>query len=648
MKINLIKKTMKQLIALVLTGMFLITACSKTGEVEPSIDSETPAESLESGEEESEENTGISTEDTIQVDVEYSSKDLDAAIDASSAARITFSEEGILAEGAEVAGSIVRITSSGTYILSGISTQGQIVVDAPEDADIILALEGLELTNPDGPAINIIEADKVILTLMEGTKNIISDGEVYIDSDDTSSPDAAIYSKADLTINGLGELEVMGSYNHGIVSKDDLKIVSGQITVTAVNDGIKGKDLVAVKDGQILINAGGDGIQSSNDEDPLKGFIVIENGLFTITAAEDGIQGETSLTIIDGKFDIKTGGGIDSTEMNSNTGKLGDHTEEDSSDSAKGLKAGTQLTINGGEIHIDAYDDAIHSNGSITINNGNIGLSSGDDAIHADQDLLISDGEIYIETSIEGLEGATVTILDGNLHVGAMDDGINTSGGNDSGTTEVVPGKGGIDASDGSKLIIKGGEIFIEAQGDGIDSNGDIEMSGGRVIIFGPTGGADGAVDYNGTFTMTSGVILGLGSSAMAKSISSTSTQGAFLLNTSTSSGEGILHIQSSDGEELITALAEKSFSSILFSSPDLEVGETYTVYTGGTYEGEGQEGVLEGGTYIEGEILGSVEMTSLQTMIGSQGMGQGGGAGVRPGGNAEVVPGGERPGKRP
>ncbi len=578
-------------------------------------------------------------------DVEYSAKDLETAFDLETAGKITLSDSGaaVAGEGITVDNNIVTIRSAGTYVLSGTMADGQIIVDAGDGDDVVLVLNGMDLTNTATSPIYIKNADKAVITLPEGTVNQVSDGTEYTyEETEAEEPDAAIFSKADLTINGRGSLQVNGNFSHGIVSKDDLKITGGILQVTAVNDGIKGKDCVAVLAGDITVDAGGDGIQASNAEDASLGFVLIEAGTLDITAGHDGIQAETDLLIKAGDITLNTGGGsANSSTSNASWGTWGGETSPGAaddpaltvSDSAKGIKAGQLITIDGGVIKADSSDDSIHSNGNITINGGTIQISSGDDGIHADQALTVNNGDIYIEKCYEGLEGAVITINDGDLHVGAMDDGINTAGGNDGSSVNGRPGQNGFDASDGSRLTINGGYVFISADGDGIDCNGDILMSSGTVVVNGPTANNNGAVDYNGNFTLTGGTLLAAGSSGMAQGVSDTSTQPAFLLNTSNIPAETLVHIEASTGETILTFMSGKTFGSIAFSFEGLKVGETYRVLTGGTSTGTATDGVYTGGSYTGGAELISFEMTSSLTAIGSGGM---------------MQPGSGVPGKRP
>lgn len=218
--------------------------------------------------------------------------------------------------GAESKDGSVTITAAGTYVLSGKLSDGQIVVNNQDEGSVHLVLNGVNITNSDSAAIDIKEAGKVIITLEDGTENSVSDGATYVYADETTDePSAAIFSKADLTINGTGKLSVSANYNDGITSKDDLKIMGGTIEIKAADDGIVGKDLVAVQDGNISITAEGDGMKSTNDTETDKGFIAIAAGTFDITAGNDGIQAETSLVIDGGTYTLVTGGGNEKGEV---------------------------------------------------------------------------------------------------------------------------------------------------------------------------------------------------------------------------------------------------------------------------------------------------------------------------------------------
>lgn len=270
----------------------------------------------------------------------------------------------------------LTIKAGGTYVISGSLDNGQISIDSEDKKTVRLVLNGVEINSADTSVINVMNAEKTVISLEEGTENVLSDGEEYVFEDsDTDEPNAAIFSKDDLTINGSGRLVVNGNYNNGITSKDELKITGGDIQINAVDDGLMGRDLVAIKDGAIAIEAGGDGIKSSNDEDATKGTIAIEGGEFSIVSGNDGIQSTASVYITDGAYTIAAGGGSPETIATSEgmmraPQEEAETVDETASDSAKGIKAVTNLAVSGGTFAIDSLDDAVHSDGDVAISGG--------------------------------------------------------------------------------------------------------------------------------------------------------------------------------------------------------------------------------------------------------------------------------------
>jgi len=570
-------------------------------------------------------------------ETDYNPEDLDSAPNSAANTTIQLNSDSIHVDGVgtSVNGNVVTITTAGTYQISGTLNDGQIIVDTHSAENVILILDGVDISSLSSAPIYVANAEKVILTLAAGSENIVTDGTAYVFAEGEDEPNAAIFSKDDLTINGEGTLTVNANYNNGITSKDDLKITGGTITVNAVNDGIKGRDSLAVKDGLITVVAGADGLQSNNDEDPEKGYVVIEGGTLNITAGLDGVQAETSLLVSDGTLDIVTGGG----SVASNSGGMGRGMEGNANqteESMKGLKAGVDLTIAGGTINTSALDDALHSNGTMTINGGDLQLASGDDAVHADTALTINGGTLNITESYEGLESQAITINDGMIHLIASDDGLNASDGSGSD----MGGPGGF-GTNNSSLAIHGGYLFVDANGDGIDSNGTMEMSGGVVLVNGPTNNGNGPLDF-GSFNISGGFLVAVGSSGMAQAPSDTSTQYAVLQNLSGMQAAGTMaHIESAAGENILTFVPTKEYQSVLISSPELQEGENYVLYTGGSSSGTSVDGLITNGDYTPGTQAASFTITSIITGQGTGGFPEGpGGAG--PGGGGPG--GGNRP----
>lgn len=297
------------------------------------------------------------------------------APDVSGATTIALSGQSAAATGtgAEATDGMVTITAGGTYVVTGTMTEGRILVNAPKE-EVTLVLQNASVTCSSGSPLYVYKSKTTTIYLPEGTASTLTDGTDYTFSDSYSSaeeeePNACLYSKSDLIIAGSGSLTVNANYNNGITGKDTLFIQKASVTVTAVNHGINGKDSLTIKDADITVTSGGDALRSTNDSDPTLGYLVITGSALKLTAGEDGIQAETTLTISGGTATVTTAGGA------------GQSISDDIS--AKGLKAGTQVTVTGGTFQLNCCDDAIHSNGDVTISGGSFTIATGDDGMHA-------------------------------------------------------------------------------------------------------------------------------------------------------------------------------------------------------------------------------------------------------------------------
>lgn len=540
--------------------------------------------------------------------------------------------------------STLKINEGGIYNLTGTISDGNIYIDTKDNVKLIL--NEVTINSSDGPAIYIENANVVYIELASSTVNYLTDSETYSDP----SINGTLFSKDDLIIGGDGKLVIDDNYEDGIVSKDNLKIVSGKFEIESVDDGIRGKDSVVIMDGNFKINASGDAIKSTNDTDSNLGYILINDGTYDLETKLDGIQAETDLVINNGIFNIKTSG--------------------NDTDSSKGLKIGSNLIINNGTFEIDSYDDSIHSNNYINIKNGSFSLSSGDDAIHADNKIVIDNGNIDVLKSYEGIEAFEIIINDGDIDIVASDDGINVASktysndnndfsknmpddvkdlnnkpenmedfdfknGNkpDENMENFDPKNGNIpdknmedfdptsndksadnnikpnfedigvnNDSDIATITINGGSIYVNANGDGVDANGSIYMNGGKLIINGPTDNGNGALDYDKEFKITGGILVASGSSGMALNTSNNSTQNSIMINFSeVINSSELISIFDSNNNEIFTYSSSKKYQNIVISIPDLKKGETYTIYKGGSTNSVEDSGLYEIGSYTDG-----------------------------------------------
>ncbi len=587
----------KRVVASLVIALF-ISACSpSSASTENSADTQTQTS----------QSTSEDTADTSDTFGTYEEEDLNTEYDSDSST-VELSDNTEEVEGVSVDGQTVTINQGGTYVLSGELTDGQVVVNVNEDEKVHLVLNDVTITNQQGPAILVEQAEKVVTTLASDTTNTLTDGDDYQLDGDETEPDATFYSKEDLVINGDGELKVSGNYNNGIRSKDDLILVSGEYTVNAKNNALKGKDSVQILDGSYtLTTEEGDGIQSNNSDEEDKGYIAIDGGTFKITSGRDGVQAETVVNIQQAEITIKTG-----------------ENETSDEESYKGIKAGNSLLIQNGTFKLTTADDSLHSDGDIAIKDGEFTLDSGDDGIHADNDLTIDGGTINVTDSNEGLEASVITINDGDITVVASDDGLNASDGSSSDTEETAGQEGapGEEQADDSLLLaINGGTLHVDAQGDGLDSNGNIEMTGGTVTVDGPTEDNNGALDYEGDFEVSGGTLIAAGSSGMAMNVSDSSSQASLgVYFSETQSAGTIVSLQDSDGNVIATYKPSKDFDHIVISSSELEVDESYTLVSGTDAKGTEQNGYYQDEEIVDGTELGTLTLSDTVTNLSETG----------------------------
>lgn len=499
-----------------------------------------------------------------------------------------------------ISGTTLIITSAGTYSISGTLNNGQIIVNTNDNSIVRLILNGTTVSSTTKAPIYVASAKKTILILASNTENHLTDTQNNADN-------ATIYSKDDLTIYGEGALTINANANDGIRSNDGLVIKSGKITVNSVDDGICGKDYIVIRGGAVTVNSVGDGLKSDNNAEADRGYILIENGTITINSSQgDAISAETDVLITNGTFTLTSGGGS--------------NTVPNPAVSTRGLKGNANVVIDHGNFVIRSSDDSIHSNGTIALNNGKYDLAAGDDAIHADIKLEINGGEFNISKSFEGLESQDITITNGYFQIKSSDDGINCAGGNDGSSTDWRPWQRpptqGFPVAGNYHLNITGGFIYVNAVGDGVDINGYIAMSGGVLIIDGPIVNFNGAVDYDGSFNITGGTLIGVGSSGMAQASSVTSTQYSVLVNfNAQQTANKLISIQKASGEVLLTFSPAKAYQSIVYSSPNLTVG-SYDLYLGGSSTGTVAYGVYEGGVYSAGSKYASFSVSGIVTTV--------------------------------
>lgn len=475
--------------------------------------------------------TDVKSGAKLAEDTHYSAKDL--TWDSSSEVTIDLSNP-TATDGVTVSDGVITITKAGNYKLTG-TYEGQIKVEAADSDMVRLILNNATITNSTGAAINVVEADEVVIYTASGTANTVSDGSSYSDTA-SGSPDAVIYSKSDLTLAGEGTLKVEGKYEEGIHTTDGLVIASGTLEVNAANTGIKGKDYVDILDGTITVTATKDGIKATNDTDGNRGWVRLSGGTVNISAGDDGFKAERVLEI--------SGGTLNITQAN------------------EGIEA-QYINILDGTVNVTSSDDGINASYSTT------------------------------STSSTGTESASTSTTQTTQTAQGGQAGQAPAGGQaPSGTMGQPPAGGGAGGGMGggggtfevvdATINISGGTVTVNANGDGIDSNGTATLSGGTVIVNGPFTGGNTSLDTNGDLLLNGATVTAANSGDMFEAPSTNSTSGYVKIsNVSNLSAGTTVQVADSSGNVVANyKVTNSSTALILVSSSKITKGESYTVYT--------------------------------------------------------------------
>lgn len=524
------------------------------------------------------------------LEVKFKEEDLNDSWEKANGTNIFLSDEEIKisGKGAAAEGSRVTISSAGTYVISGSLSDGQILVEAGKEDLVRLVFNGVDISCSDNAPVYITNADKTVLILAEGSENTVTDGTSAYTLNEDEEPNAAIFSKDDLTINGTGALMVTANYNNGIGCKDDLKLVNGQISVKAKNHGIKGNDSVAVRDGSYSVVTEGMGIKTTNETDNDKGYIYVEGGTFTIQSEDDGLHSNAMIAILGGTFTIASG---DDALHSDRSLTITDGTIDVTS-SYEGLES-AEIYIEGGDIRIVASDDGINAAGG-ELETGE-SSSAGGNAPEGGNVPTGGNAPTGGNVPEEGMRPGDANMPEGDLPA----DGGNPRGGRGNGVTggSIEAGEdfqakgggfrgnmgGGMMENSSGYLFISGGTIYVDADGDGLDSNADVEISGGYIEVNGPTNDGNGSLDYGNRFVVTGGTLIATGSSGMAVAPTEETTINTIFIGFNSAVAGSTLKILDSNGKEVLSTTPAKTYSSLVYSSDTLKSKETYTV----TIDGE-------------------------------------------------------------
>ena len=472
-------------------------------------------------------NTNTDTTDTSEYGSDYDYND-EITVEEPETIEVeeTNTEFEIVTEDGEYSksGSVYKITKAGTYTLAG-KLEGQILVEAGDDDEVILELNGVTITYDSDSPIKAVSGSKLEVSAKKDTDNVVKDSRANKKTDDENQGEGAISADIDLKLKGSGTLLVTGNYNNAVHTTKDLTIQKLTLKATGYNNAIKGKDSVTINSGTVQAYAvTGNGIKTEDSDLSSKGkqrgTIAINGGTVYVDSLHDAIDASYNIEIdetdsaVSTNISVKTG--TNSSNYSKNTFKA---------DSEKGLKAQNNIIINKGTIVVAASDDAIHANygdtlengskgqGNIIINDGLIQVASGDDGLHADNTLTVNGGKIVVTGATEGYEGNYINITGGYSYIYGTDDGVNVSKKSFSNCAFTMSG-GYLD------VAVKSGDT------DGIDSNGNFILSGGVIVTRGSPGttgsGMSTGLDVDGTVSMTGGTLIAFNGLEKSPSTSST------------------------------------------------------------------------------------------------------------------------------
>lgn len=502
--------------------------------------------------------TNVKSGEKLDVDTHYSEQDL--SWDTSSETAIDLSNP-TATDGVTVEDGTLTITKAGTYKLSG-EYQGQIKVETADSDAVRLVLDNANITNSSGAALNVVNADEVILYSASGTTNTISDGADYTATGE-DDPDAVVYSKADLTIAGEGTLKVNGNHEDGIHTSDGLVIASGTLEVNAANTGIKGKDYVDILGGTINVTAQQDGIKSTNDTDEGKGWTRLSNGTVTVNAGDDGFKASRVVEISGGSLTVEQ--------------------------SDEGIEA-QYINVSGGDVNVTSADDGMNaslktSDSESTDSSANTSDTANQQQNNQQQGSIPGGQQNGTSNQQQQGMGQPPAMPGGNAQDGTSQNGTTGTGQQGMGQPPQggMPGGGGgtfevIDAA----INVSGGHVTVNAEGDGIDSNGVTTLSGGTLIVNGPSQGGNAALDTNGDLLLNGATVLSGSTADMFEAPSTNSTSGYLKLTNSSGFEQGsTVQVADSSGKVVANYKVTKSnVQLVLVSSSSIVKGQSYTVYT--------------------------------------------------------------------
>ncbi len=546
--------------------------------------------------------TKLGIEPVVDMDAEsydgpeyVTANDLNGAWDTSDATVISLNEDTaqISGNGAYVNGSDVVISNGGHYVISGTLTNGRIIIDSFSSSKIWIMLDNVSLYCENDACIRIEEADKVFLTLAEGSVNTVSGGESYSETAVEDGAEAVIFSHDDLTINGSGTLSINAGYKHGIKANDDFVLAGVTVNITASQDAVHVNEDVSIVNAHLTIDAGDDAITTD-------GTINVENSDILINNCYEGLEAEY-INVYSGNIEIypsddgfnAAGGSVSGFGFGAPGGTGGG--PPDFGGASEDNVAGSDKNTD------DAVAEQADSNAvapaedSSKQANSDMATATDDSNKHADSDMTAPAEDSSKHTDIDMATAtdnsskhadnnvATPTDSDGkqadrNMETPTDDGDAQTDSSQDEESEELPY----IKIYDGNITIIN--ENAMDS--DGLDSNGDIYIYGGNVFISLKSSGPSNAIDYGsesgGVCVIEGGTVIACGSYTMAEGFDSSSTQASIMYTISEGVEAGsTISVETEDEETLLSAEIPCDFSCAVLSCPEMKVGESYLVALG-------------------------------------------------------------------
>lgn len=508
--------------------------------------------------------------------------------------------------GVNVDGDTVTISAAGTYQVTGTLTSGSLVVDAP-DAVVNLMLDGVTITASSVAAINVVDAEQVVMSLPDGADNVLADAVgTTVDEAAEDAPNATVYSTADLWITGDGALSVTAHAADAISSKDTLAIAGGTLRVDAADDGLRGKDHLLITGGTLTVDAQGDALRSDNESvagepDAAVGVIWIDGGTLDLTAGSDAADAARQLTVLSADLTIAAGDdGLHSENVLRIAGGNVNIT-----DSVEGIE-GAYMYLSGGEVSVVSSDDGINVSGGVeALTATDAEATTGTVADPGAEAGGRPAGGPMGDPSVEGRTGGTT---EPGSQVSATDPVDDLS----SLTVSAMEGSGFGGPAEGDNgtrfLEFSDGTYVIDTTSDGVDVNGAMTMTGGTLVVSGTDNARQGALDVDDAFTISGGTLAANGMATMAVAPGEGSTQATLALTFGGTLPAGtLITIMDGDGAQIASFSTQKASQSYIYSSDALKEGADYEISVGGEVTGTNSGWLVLEGTATGGEVIGTV-----------------------------------------